>query len=274
MPDTRTVTAHADGGISVRGLTSGPVDGWSWDGQTLRHPTGIGLRLRPEAAERISAAVAAATPIRWHLRPRDPADPLHRRIHHRRGRRDHPSRAGRPMTAQCPTVKRCSPNGQRLPAAPLLEAVAAYARRRQLSTVDVLGPTSYRALNRVARAGTVTLIALEHFCERISLHPRQVYGDAYDRAAFTYTTGYLRPREEAEVLDDYGADPQIEAESRFRVPARKRCCDGIACCPHVPVADMLRGVQRPTWYGYCVHHLRQLNREIRDGRVWWLGAGS
>jgi hypothetical protein len=44
-----------------------------------------------------------------------------------------------------------------------------------------------------------------------------------------------------------------------------------ASCPRPPAADMLRGTHRPRWYGICADHLANINREVREGRVWWRG---
>jgi hypothetical protein len=81
---------------------------------------------------------------------------------------------------------RCHPNRQHLPAAPLLEAVRSYAARRQLSLEVLFDPAARRALQRARQSGEMTLLAVEGFCDRLGLHPRELYGDVYDRAAFTY----------------------------------------------------------------------------------------
>jgi hypothetical protein len=81
---------------------------------------------------------------------------------------------------------RCHPNRQHLPAAPLLEAVTSYATKRQLSLEVLFGQAAHRALQRARRFGEMTLPAVEGFCDRLGLHPRELYGDAYDREAFTY----------------------------------------------------------------------------------------
>jgi hypothetical protein len=66
--------------------------------------------------------------------------------------------------------------------------------------------------------------------------------------------------------------PQPEPEKRYRTPSQEaRCAPGGRRCDHPPVADIFRGSYRPRWYGICADHLRRLNREVRDGRVWWLG---
>jgi hypothetical protein len=83
---------------------------------------------------------------------------------------------------------RCHPNRQHLPAAPLLEAVTSHATRRQLSLEALFDQAARRAFYRARQAGEVTLTTVEDFCDQLGLHPRQLYGDAYDRAAFTYVT--------------------------------------------------------------------------------------
>jgi len=83
-------------------------------------------------------------------------------------------------------VRRCHPNAQHLPAAPLVQAVGSYATRRQLSLERLFDQATRRAFYRARQAGEATLVTVEDFCDRLGLHPRQLYGDAYDRAAFTY----------------------------------------------------------------------------------------
>lgn len=81
---------------------------------------------------------------------------------------------------------RCHPNRQHLSAAPLLAAVRSYATRRQLSLEALFDPAARRALQRARQSREVTLLAVEGFCDRLGLHPRELYADAYDRTAFTY----------------------------------------------------------------------------------------
>jgi hypothetical protein len=81
---------------------------------------------------------------------------------------------------------RCHPNRQPLPAEPLLAAVSSYIARRQLSVESLFDQAARQALQRARGSGEVTLVALERFCDELGLHPRELYGDAYDRAAFTY----------------------------------------------------------------------------------------
>jgi hypothetical protein len=83
---------------------------------------------------------------------------------------------------------RYSPDRQHLPAGPLLEVVSSYASRRQLGLVALFGEAGRRSLERGRQSGELTLVAVEAFCDQLGLHPRQLYGDAYDRAAFTCTT--------------------------------------------------------------------------------------
>src|SRR5574341_1153819 len=88
---------------------------------------------------------------------------------------------------------RCSPNGQRLPAGPLLTAVNSYASRRRLGLLALFGEAGRRALERGRQSGEMTLVAVEEFCDQLGLHPRELYGDAYDRAAFTYVARRPEP---------------------------------------------------------------------------------
>src|SRR6266508_25776 len=69
---------------------------------------------------------------------------------------------------------RRSPNQQRLPAGPLLTAVGSYATRRQLSLELLFDQAARRTLYR-------------------GRQPRELYGDAYDRAAFTYVARRPEP---------------------------------------------------------------------------------
>jgi len=89
------------------------------------------------------------------------------------------------MAASAQPFRR-SPNQQRLPAGPLLTAVGFYATRRQLSLELLFDQAARRTLYRGRQSGELTLNAVESLCERLGLHPRELYGDAYDRAAFTY----------------------------------------------------------------------------------------
>ncbi len=73
----------------------------------------------------------------------------------------------------------------RLPAAPLLAAVRRHADQRRLPLRDLLGPELFGAYGNAHQAGTVSLIVLERFCDEVlGWHPRMLYGDTYDRAAF------------------------------------------------------------------------------------------
>jgi hypothetical protein len=71
---------------------------------------------------------------------------------------------------------------RRLPAAPLLEAIDAYADRRQQPAEALLGENLERVLRGAARAGTVTVAAGERRCDRLGWHPRMVWADTYDQA--------------------------------------------------------------------------------------------
>jgi hypothetical protein len=96
------------------------------------------------------------------------------------------------QAASAGTFRR-SPNQQRLPAGPLLGAVGSYATRRQLSLELLFDQAARRTLSRGRQSGELTLNAVEKLCERLGLHPRELYGDAYDRAAFTYVAGRPEP---------------------------------------------------------------------------------
>jgi hypothetical protein len=98
-----------------------------------------------------------------------------RRAWHNRHR---PPRQRRPAPAR-------GADTNRLPSAPLLAAVRHYADPRRLPLRDLLGPELFAAYGNAHQAGTVSLIMLERFCDEVlGWHPRMLYGDAYDRAAF------------------------------------------------------------------------------------------
>jgi hypothetical protein len=93
-------------------------------------------------------------------------------------RRHRPPRQRRPAPAR-------GADTTRLPAAPLLAAVRRYADLRRLPLRDLLGPELFGAYGNAHQAGTVTLLVLERFCDEVlGWHPRMLYGDAYDHAAF------------------------------------------------------------------------------------------
>ncbi len=90
-------------------------------------------------------------------------------------------------------VARCHLDLQHLPAAPLLEVVGSYASRRQLGLVALFGEAGRRSLERGRQSGELTLVAVEDFCDQLGVDPRELYGDAYDRAAFTYVARRPEP---------------------------------------------------------------------------------
>jgi hypothetical protein len=73
----------------------------------------------------------------------------------------------------------------RLPSDPILEAVRRLARLRRRSLRELLGPDLFVAYCNARVAGTINLVTLERFCDEVlGWHPRMLYGDAYDEAAF------------------------------------------------------------------------------------------
>lgn len=62
MTSTRQLTCIAPDNLAIDGLTKGPRSGWTWNGSTLSHPTGINMRMSPTAIERITATIDAHTP--------------------------------------------------------------------------------------------------------------------------------------------------------------------------------------------------------------------
>jgi hypothetical protein len=87
-----------------------------------------------------------------------------------------------------PSQPRTSPardgaDHQRLPAAPLLQAVQQCARRRRQSLRELLGPELFGAYGNAHASGSISLITLERFCDEVlGWHPRMLYGEAYDQA--------------------------------------------------------------------------------------------
>jgi hypothetical protein len=78
----------------------------------------------------------------------------------------------------------------RLPAGPLLAAIQRHptigwprpgwrTRLRQYA-----GKGGAEAFRLAVRDGQVSLTTLERLCDAFGWHPRELYGDAYDRAAF------------------------------------------------------------------------------------------
>jgi hypothetical protein len=87
------------------------------------------------------------------------------------------------------SARRVPVERRRLPAAPLLEVVAAQARRRQLPLDELLGnhddsrnPWLLQALRRAEASGEITVQAGEHVCDLLGWHPRMVWGEVYERA--------------------------------------------------------------------------------------------
>jgi hypothetical protein len=63
--------------------------------------------------------------------------------------------------------------------------VRRYAQRRHLTLKELLGPQLDGAFDHAQAAGTISLLMLERFCDDVlGWHPRMLYGDAYDHAAF------------------------------------------------------------------------------------------
>ena len=67
---------------------------------------------------------------------------------------------------------------------------------------------------------------------------------------------------------------EAQAEDGWDVPStHPRCSQPL--CIEMPVAAQWRTLfsERRRHRGWCARHLRAINREVRDGRVWWLGWG-
>jgi hypothetical protein len=69
-----------------------------------------------------------------------------------------------------------------LPAAPLVDAVRGYARRRQQPLDTLMRPWLLQALERAERCGEVTVLTGERVCDEVlGWHPRMVWGQLYDQ---------------------------------------------------------------------------------------------
>jgi hypothetical protein len=75
----------------------------------------------------------------------------------------------------------------------MLDVISSYATRRRLGLVALFGEAGRRSLERARQSGELTLVAIEDFCDQLGLHPRELYGDVYDRAAFTYLARRREP---------------------------------------------------------------------------------
>ena len=77
---------------------------------------------------------------------------------------------------------------RRLPAAPLVEAVRGYARRRQRPLDALMRPRLLQALQQAARVGQVTVLTGERVCDEVlGWHPRMVWGEQYDQVVYDPT---------------------------------------------------------------------------------------
>jgi hypothetical protein len=81
----------------------------------------------------------------------------------------------------------------RLPAAPLLEAIAAQCASRGVSHSRVLGPTGMTCHGRVRAKGIVAASVARRLCDLAGLNPREVYGDAWREPTVRHSYGERRP---------------------------------------------------------------------------------
>src|SRR6266487_3374209 len=80
------------------------------------------------------------------------------------------------------TGRRVPVDRRRLPAGPLLEAVDAYAARRQQPVEELLDDALQRVLRDATRSGTITVGSAERCCDALGWHPRMLWGEVYDQA--------------------------------------------------------------------------------------------
>ena len=77
---------------------------------------------------------------------------------------------------------------RRLPAAPLVDAVRGYARRRQRPLDALMRPRLLQALQQAVRTGEVTVLTGERVCDEVlGWHPRMVWGELYDQVVCDLT---------------------------------------------------------------------------------------
>lgn len=132
------------------------------------------MPMSPFAAQAARSTRGQGAPTGPHA-PNDAAGPVHA------------SPAGQRASAaerRDPAVADATAGGgpPRLPAAPLVAAVEAHRQERQASRNRLLGRSCARAYLKVRTEGTVTAHTAARLCGRIGTDPREVYGDAYDRA--------------------------------------------------------------------------------------------
>jgi hypothetical protein len=117
---------------------------------------------------------------------------------------------------------------RRLPAAPLVDAVRGYARRRQQPLDALMRPRLLQALQQAARAGEVTVLTGERVCDEVlGWHPRMVWGEQYDQAVCDRTphrgtapAGTTAYRGGCRCLDCREANA-VTARTARRAPARE-----------------------------------------------------
>jgi hypothetical protein len=87
-------------------------------------------------------------------------------------------------------TRRAERRQPRLPARPLLVAIERHPAIRKpqrgwkTRLRQYAGKGAAEAYRLAARNGQVSLTTAERLCDAFGWHPRELYGDAYDRAAF------------------------------------------------------------------------------------------
>jgi hypothetical protein len=153
----------------------------------------------------------------------------------------------------------------RLPAAPLLAAIEPQIRVRSHLMDD--GPYQdrtqaieelfdigmSRAYYRAVAEGSLTLRAVEQFCDLFEWHPRELYGDAYDQAAFAGLPANFDPWDDPALVAGNARAARwrlLVAISRLEAPARDHLRAYVTMGLHLDVlAALFRTTEARYWTG-------------------------
>ncbi len=159
------------------------------------------------------------------------------------------------------------PQGQsrlRLPSAPLLAAIeerihvgAWVVDERTPSRAQALGAlldqAMSRAYYRALAEGSLTVQAVEQFCDLFEWHPRELYGDAYDRTAFGGLPADFDPWADLPLTASDARTARwrlLEAVSHLEAPARDLLRAYVTTGLRLDVlAALFRMSERKVWAG-------------------------